>query len=321
MEDQIERFIAYLLDLGFIKTKSDIFIINRRFNLLIKQENEQNPELMNDKEKLNLFFIKITKSIMTDFFEERAGDVAAGIMDRYNEKQELEANRKKELYWIKVWNGLKTLERVEEKLDFRYIKHFFSHWRQAFRLTDKAKFQTEIDEEKERRIIAESSLTALQIDLKEAIEQIEQYENKERKRLEKKKRKIMQKRQEHLSQEVSRSLTVEETPLKVEKVTDESDKPKLVVRKTYHVDQRGSVNTEMRQRRLQSRLLTHRGSVASCSVYSRARSEFSFHPTINYNSKWRPKYDDHHDHKKMWKRMHAENEKIIMKKRLMSEQK
>jgi 4-diphosphocytidyl-2C-methyl-D-erythritol kinase len=111
-------------------------------------------------------------------------------------------------------------------------------------------------------------------------------------------------------------------PLRFEEKSTDGDKSKMILRKAFHLDQRGSVNTEMRQRRLQSRLLiNNRGSVASCSAYSRAKSEFSFHPSINYDSKWKPKYDDHHDHNKMWNRMHAENEKINRKKRLMSEQK
>jgi hypothetical protein len=36
---------------------------------------------------------------------------------------------------------------------------------------------------------------------------------------------------------------------------------------------------------------------------------------------WKPKYDDHHDHEQMWKRMHGENKKIQSKKRIMSQEK
>lgn len=153
--------------------------------------------------------------------------------------------------------------------------------------------------------------------------------------------KMQKKRREQMTKEMARSLNIEETPLKVDdddrNNNDLEENPKLssrdklddlldannkfMMRKTFHHDQRGSVNTEMRQQRLKNRLLTHRGSFASSSVYSQARTEFSFHPTINYNSKWKPKYDDHHNHKRMWKRMHAENEKINRKKRLLSEQK
>ena len=68
-------------------------------------------------------------------------------------------------------------------------------------------------------------------------------------------------------------------------------------RSEFPIDQRGSVNTDVRQFRLRSNLLTHRGSVSVRSSFSRGRSEFSFHPTINYDSKWKPKYNDHHNHK------------------------
>lgn len=53
----------------------------------------------------------------------------------------------------------------------------------------------------------------------------------------------------------------------------------------------------------------------------RVSSEFSFHPEINRDSKWKPKYNDHHDHVKMWERMHDENMKIQSKKRLLSQEK
>ena len=68
-------------------------------------------------------------------------------------------------------------------------------------------------------------------------------------------------------------------------------------RSAFPLDQRGSVNTEMRQHRLKNRLLTNRSSVAASSVYSQARTEFSFHPSINHSSRWKPKYDDHHNQK------------------------
>jgi len=92
-------------------------------------------------------------------------------------------------------------------------------------------------------------------------------------------------------------------------------------RSEFPLDQRGSVNTDLRHHRLRSNLLSYRGSVSVRSSLSKGgRSEFSFHPSINYNSHWKPKYDDHHNHKKMWNRMHKEMSKIQAKKRLASEQ-
>lgn len=234
-----------------------------------------------------------------------------------------------------------ALSRFNRNTELLYLKMSFDTWREQLKKSKKEKTDIHFNEEREHRIIAEASLSALQIELKEALERIAKMETKERKRIERKKKKIQQKRREQMTKEMARSLNIEETPLKVDdddrnqmdleenpklssrdKLEDFLDSNnKLMMRKTFHHDQRGSVNTEMRQQRLKNRLLTHRGSFASSSVYSQARTEFSFHPTINYNSKWKPKYDDHHNHKKMWKRMHAENEKINRKKRLLSEQK
>lgn len=136
-----------------------------------------------------------------------------------------------------------------------------------------------------------------------------------------------------------RSLAIDKSPLKSELEDEEAllDKGLASSREKYEtlyesnakpnrrsefpLDQRGSVNTDIRQYRLRSNLLTHRGSMSVRSSLSRGRSEFSFHPTINYGSKWKPKYDDHHNHKKMWKRMHKENDKIKAKRRLASEKK
>ena len=93
-------------------------------------------------------------------------------------------------------------------------------------------------------------------------------------------------------------------------------------RKNFGIDQRGSVNTEMKHNRLRSKLLSNKGSFSVASSVSRGgQSQFSFHPSINYDSVWKPKYDDHHDHKQMVTRMHKEMEKIQAKKRIASEHK
>jgi hypothetical protein len=84
------------------------------------------------------------------------------------------------------------------------------------------------------------------------------------------------------------------------------------------VDERGSLQMSIkRNRRSQQR----KGSVASASFTSYGLSDFSFHPDINRSTMWRPKYQDHHDHERMFDRMHRENQKIISKKRLMSAEK
>jgi hypothetical protein len=90
-------------------------------------------------------------------------------------------------------------------------------------------------------------------------------------------------------------------------------------RQEFGIDQRGSVNTDVRHARLKNRLLVNRNSMSVRSSLSRGRSEFSFHPSINLSSKWKLKYDDHYDHDKMCLRMHKEMEKIQVKKRLASQ--
>ena len=44
MENLIDNFTKYLLDLGLIKSKSEIFILNRRYTLMEKQFNQKHPE-------------------------------------------------------------------------------------------------------------------------------------------------------------------------------------------------------------------------------------------------------------------------------------
>lgn len=57
MEDLIEKFIAYMLDVGFIKSKSEIFILKRRYTLMLKQAKEQN-EQADSEENAYEFFIE-----------------------------------------------------------------------------------------------------------------------------------------------------------------------------------------------------------------------------------------------------------------------
>ena len=258
----------------------------------------------------------------------------AGVLERWKEKEDEKIEKKEKENEKKAIRVMGVCNRIDKIIR----NQAFRHWREVLKLTYKDKYEKQLKEERERRLISEASLSALQVELREALDRIAKLEKKEQKRIQRKKKRIQKKRQDHMNGEASRSLTIEETPLKNEselfeeigshEKRDEAKKNRLegifenkkMRKSAFPPDQRGSVNTEMRQRRLKNRLLTHRGSVAVSSVYSQARTEFSFHPTINHDNKWRPKYDDHYNHKKMWKRMHKENEKISMKKRMMSEQ-
>lgn len=137
--------------------------------------------------------------------------------------------------------------------------------------------------------------------------------------------------------DVTRSLAVDKSPFKSEnddhdlsvekgllssrdkneKLFDSNAKSRR--KQEFGPDQRGSVNTDVRHARLKNRLLVNRNSLSVRSTLSRGRSEFSFHPSINLTSMWKPKYDDHYNHDKMCKRMHKEMEKIQSKRRLASE--
>lgn len=250
-----------------------------------------------------------------------------------------EAHQEKEDNFIE--GSLNRLARTFKRThDLPPLQRAFDRLKKNAKLAEQQKYEGMIYEEKERRIIAEASLTALQVELKEALDKIKFLEKKD------KKRKSRKERKKNRPVENSRSLTIEDTPTKEvadfanmengimekeivrtgmsntkEKLEDIIEGNIQARRSAFPPDQRGSVNTEMRHRRLQNRLLTNRGSVAASSVYSLARTEFSFHPSINQSSKWKLKYNDHHNHKKMWSRMHGEDEKIKRKLRMKSHQK
>ena len=72
-----------------------------------------------------------------------------------------------------------------------------------------------------------------------------------------------------------------------------------------------------------NRLYTSRSrkSKGISSVTRSQRKSFTFHPEINRDNKWIPKYDDHHDHEEMVERMHRESKLIERKRRIMSAEK
>lgn len=335
MENLIDRFIAYMLDIGLIseqKAKSEIFILKRRYALLQKQEVDKTPNGDADTEPMNMF-VNFTQDILCDFFEERAEEVTKGIVERWAKRETELVQAKQVTTKMKADCIYKSLDRIFNQR----LRVAFDEVYDNLGLSELAKLNEECTEERNRRIVAESSLNSLQRELEDALDRIAKMERKEQKRVDRKKRKIAQQRREQFNLETSRSLTVDKTPVKTEDESESISPEKglhLAIkdfdplvelshkknrRTMFSIDQRGSVNTDLRHKRLEKRLVINRSSVAR-STSSRGRTEFSFHPSINYNSKWKPKYDDHHNHKKMWSRMHKENEKIMRKKRLMSEQ-
>jgi hypothetical protein len=337
MENLITNFTDYLLNLGLITSKSDVFIIKRRYALMEKQCKQKYIEFDSTEKGTLKCFAHCSKSILADFFEERADEVVIGMLDNWmtkNDVNTVESQRKMDAKLVQL---SRTFKRTH---DYHHAKHAFDTWKQQFGLDNRTKYEQGYTQEKERRMIAEASLSALQVELHESLARISTLEKKENKRKERKLKRKNKTRHDNMNMETSRSITIEESPVKdtsqfiidVHNTSDQlveiDHKDKLeqvqekqrMRRSAFPPDQRGSVNTEMRHKRLQNRLLTGRGSLAASSVYSQARTEFSFHPSINQSSKWKPKYDDHHNHKKMWSRMHNENEKIKSKNRLMSHQ-
>lgn len=175
-----------MLDIGLIdrnKSKGEIFILKRRYTLLEKQAKDKDPSLNLDGDQVYDFFIQCTKSILVDFFEERADDVTEGIINRWVDKHhELSVRKAGDMFktLTNICNSRKreSLNEIKENLDLKHA----------------SKAQKLADDERERRIVAEASLSALQHELKEALDRIADYEIKEQKRLERKKKKIQKKR-------------------------------------------------------------------------------------------------------------------------------
>lgn len=185
MENLIDNFTKYLLDLGLIKSKSEIFILNRRYTLMEKQFNQKHPEHAAKENATLDWFIHWSKDILTDFFEERADEVVVGVVDRWLEKQDeniLQQQNKLENNFNQL---IKLFKRTNQN---KALKHAFDQWRVNSKVSDKQKYFLLYNEERESRLIAEASLTALQVELKEALERISKMEKKEQKRIERKKK-------------------------------------------------------------------------------------------------------------------------------------
>lgn len=170
------------------------------------------------------------------------------------------------------------------------------------------------------------------LELEDTLKKEMQLKNKKREAAAKRK-KMKQKREVSMSlslEKASRKPTRSVNPddpymVKVVRHTKVEDLEKMIslksARVSLGVDERGSINTLAAQRRKKLSLAKNVHSCATASVASQGLSEFSFHPEINRNSKWKPKYDDHHNREKMLERMHDESSKIQAKLRLMSQEK
>jgi hypothetical protein len=128
---------------------------------------------------------------MCDFFEERSEEVTDGIMARWNLKQtEIETRKQKE-------NAYKAriMFYALEKVTIKTQKSVFATLMDKLELNQAAQMAKQSDQDRERRIVAEASLSALNFELMDALEIISKHEIKEAKRIQEKKKKIQQKRQ------------------------------------------------------------------------------------------------------------------------------
>lgn len=62
-----------------------------------------------------------------------------------------------------------------------------------------SKVEEELQSEREKRIVSEATLSALQVELREALERIQKLERKEERRIERRKKSIQRKRRDQVS--------------------------------------------------------------------------------------------------------------------------
>ena len=176
MEELIEKFIVYMQDVGFIKSKSEIFILKRRYTLVMKQAKEQGELESKLQEDVSTYFLNWTRSILTDFFEERTEDVVSGILERWTAKTDDEAKNRQQIHYLKTNLMINALSRFERNIEFIALKQSFDALKENLKLSKQEKIEKNINDEREHRIVAEASLSALQIELKEALDRIAKME-------------------------------------------------------------------------------------------------------------------------------------------------
>lgn len=132
---------------------------------------------------------------MSDFFEERPEEVTDGILLRWEEKQHEIAQRKQQEDSYKAKCMLYKLDKIRLNQQRSVFNSLFDN----LQTTEVAQVSKQNEDERERRIVAEASLSVMSYELKEALDKIAAFEKKELKRIEKKKRMIQQKRQNNVN--------------------------------------------------------------------------------------------------------------------------
>lgn len=131
---------------------------------------------------------------MCDFFEERPEEVTEGILSRWEEKQHELTEKKNQENTFKAKCMLYALDKIR----LNQQRSVFNNLLDKLQLTEVTKVSNEYEQERERRIVAEASLSVIHSELREALNKLAALEKKELKRIEKKKRMIQQKRQNNV---------------------------------------------------------------------------------------------------------------------------
>lgn len=284
------------------------------------------------------------KEILAGFFEDRPEEYAESVINHWPTFVQHQNEREQQYITQRQQDKLKHVLLLKQQKELHIKMSILMKWKINILKAKVDSLTNTVEDEKMKYDELESSHLRNQIELREVKDLNLQYEDefqkaqqlKQRKKVASERRKKMKNKKE-----ASKSLSMEkagrtfhakpttEDPYMVQETHRTSkvkDLEKKVAASTanragFLVDQRGSINTQALDRRKQLVQSRAQRSVGTASIMSHGFSEFSFHPEINHNSKWKPKYDDHHDHKHMFERMHKENSKIQAKKRIMSREK
>lgn len=289
-------------------------------------------------------FDTTSKDILAGFFEDRPDELAEAIVQNWPRYIQQKIDRENEIVDQRRQDKLKAALIISKQRQKQLQLSWFARWRNQVLQEKLRMLENQVKDEKRRVDEIAANNMHVQIEARELRDKALRLENELEKEqeLKKKKKAAAAKRKKMKNQrEASKSLSMEKAGKSSYSRSVNPDDPymtnhprgvkvadlekfvssKATPRATFGLDQRGSINTQAVQRRKHLTNSKKGRSVATASVMSHGFSEFSFHPEINRDSKWVPKYDDHHDHERMWARMHNEHRKILAKRRLMSQEK
>lgn len=284
-----------------------------------------------------------SKEILAGFFEDRPDELAETLVQNWPKHIQQKHERESETKDQRRNDKLKAVLLISKQYQKRTKLSLFARWRDQVLKNKIRMLENQLKDEKRRVDEIAANNLHVQIEARELRDKALRLENElEREQDLKKKKKAAASRRKKMKnqREASKSLSMEKAAKTTYTRSVNPDDPymtnnsrgvkvadlekfvssKATPRATFGLDQRGSINTQAVQRR--KHLTNSKGgrSLATASVVSHGFSEFSFHPEINRDAKWVPKYDDHDDHERMWARMHKEHHKTLAKRRLMSQE-